>query len=37
MRELLHRLLKGSEQELAANAKRQSAELTRAEKAQNRG
>lgn len=30
--ELLHRLLKGSEQELAANAKRQSAELTRAEK-----
>ena len=29
---LLHRLLKGSEQELAANAKRQSAELTRAEK-----
>ena len=31
-KELLHRLLKGSEQELAANAKRQSAELTRAEK-----
>ena len=30
--EFLHRLLKGSEQELAANAKRQSAELTRAEK-----
>lgn len=30
--ELLHRLLKGSEQELAANTKRQSAELTRAEK-----
>lgn len=30
--ELLHRLLKGSEQELAANAKRQSAELTRVEK-----
>ena len=29
---LLHQLLKGSEQELAANAKRQSAELTRAEK-----
>ena len=31
-KELLHRLLKGSEQELAAHAKRQSAELTRAEK-----
>lgn len=31
-KELLHRLLKASEQELAANAKRQSAELTRAEK-----
>ena len=31
-KELLHRLLKGSEQELAANAKRQSAELTSAEK-----
>ena len=30
--ELLHRLLKGSEQELDANTKRQSAELTRAEK-----
>ena len=30
--ELLHRFLKGSEQERAANAKRQSAELTRAEK-----
>ena len=29
---LLHRLLKASDQELAANAKRQSAELTRAEK-----
>ena len=31
-KELLHRLLKGSEQELAANTKRQSVELTRAEK-----
>lgn len=31
-KDLLHRLLKGSEQELAANAKRQSSELTRAEK-----
>ena len=31
-KEFLHRLLKGSEQELAANAKRQSAELTRSEK-----
>ena len=31
-KELLHRLLKASDQELAANAKRQSAELTRAEK-----
>ena len=30
-KELLHRLLKGSQQELSANAKRQSAELTRAE------
>lgn len=29
---LLHRLLKGSEQEIAAAAKRQSAELIRAEK-----
>lgn len=31
-KELLRRILKASEQELAANAKRQSAELTRAEK-----
>ena len=31
-KELLHRLLKASDQEIAANAKRQSAELTRAEK-----
>ena len=31
-KELLHRILKASEHELAANAKRQSAELTRAEK-----
>lgn len=31
-KELLHRLLKASDQELATNAKRQSAELTRFEK-----